>query len=241
MNTDEPTHQSRACEECGKPFDCPGMNVQGHVLYWQKICNTCHPIIVARRQREHEDLARRQREAEWLTICPKEFQQIDHRLLPDPDLFERVQAWSYGPRGMFVAGKTGLAKTRACWALLHREFMAGRSVRVLTPYDLARWPAQVFDDARRADAELERLVRAKIFYLDDPFKSRLTPTVEELLFVALDERASRQLPCIFSSNDSAATLLERLSTDRANAFLRRIRDFCEVVQPNPAGEAHKQP
>jgi DNA replication protein DnaC len=111
--------------------------------------------------------------------------------------------------------------------------MAGHSVFTLSAYNLARWPAQVMNEPTRADATLKRLASIDVLYLDDPFKSRLTPTVEELLFVALDERTSRRRPTLFSFNDSAETLLERLSTDRAKAFLRRIRDFCDVVKPTP--------
>lgn len=231
--TDEPIHQTRPCAECKTPFDTPGAYVCDRFIAWQYFCPSCVPIVAEKQRRERDDLARRQREAKWLTLCPEEFLSVDRRLLPDSDLFDRVQAWTYGPRGLVVAGETGLGKTRACWALLHREFMARHSVCALSAYDLARWPAKVMNEPTRADATLKRLAAVDILYLDDPFKSRLTPTVEELLFVALDERTSRRRPCLFSFNDSAATLLERLSTDRAKAFLRRVRDFCDVVKPTP--------
>ncbi|NBU10906.1 MAG: hypothetical protein EBS84_18110 [Proteobacteria bacterium] len=234
ITADQPIYQTRPCAECKTPFDAPGAFVCERFIAWQHFCTTCLPAVRENQERERADLARRQREGKWLEICPAEFVTIDRRLLPDPSLFDRVQAWSYSPRGMVVAGETGMAKTRSCWALLHREFMAGRSVRALNAYDLARWPAMVMSEPARADALLKRIVSADIFYADDPFKSRLSATVEELLFVALDERTSRKLPCFFSFNDSAATILERLSTDRAKAFLRRIRDFADVVKPTPA-------
>lgn len=232
--TDEPLHQTRPCAECQTPFDAPGAFVCDRFVAWKYFCPACLPAVAEKQRREREDLARRQREAQWLSLCPSEFLAVDHRLLPDSDLFDRVQAWTCGPRGLVVAGETGMGKTRACWSLLHREFMAGHSVCALSAYDLARWPAKVMNEPIRADATLKRLAGAGIVYLDDPFKSRLTPTVEELLFVALDERSSRRRPTIFSFNDSAATLLERLSTDRAKAFLRRVRDFCDVVKPTPS-------
>lgn len=235
MNTndslDETIYQSRPCAECSDPFDAPGAYVLERFIAWRHFCPARLPTVRARQERERADLARRQREAAWLTICPEEFVSVDRRLLPDPDLFARVQAWAYGPRGLVVAGETGMGKTRACWALLQREFLAGHSACALSAFDLARWPAKVMNDSALADATLKRLARMDILCLDDPFKSRLTPTVEELLFVALDERTSRRRPTLFSFNDSAATLLERLSTDRAKAFLRRIRDFCDVVKP----------
>lgn len=231
MNHDEPIHQSRPCAECKTPFDAPGAYVCDRFIAWQYSCPACLPAVAEKQRRECDDLARRQREAQWLTLCPDEFVAVDRRLLPDPDLFDRVQAWSYGPRGLVVAGETGMGKTRACWSLLHREFMAGHSVFALSAYNLARWPAKVMSEPARADATLKQLAATEILYLDDPFKSRLTPTVEELLFVALDERTSRRRPCIFSFNDSGQTILDRLSTDRAITFLRRVRDFCDVVEP----------
>ena len=232
--TDEPIHQTRPCAECQTPFLAPGAFVCDRFIAWQAFCPTCAPIVAEKQRRERLDLARRQRDAVWLTLCPSEFTAVDRRLLPDVDLFDQVQDWTHGPRGLVVAGETGMGKTRACWSLLHREFVAGQSVFALSAYDLARWPAKVMAEPAQADAVLKKIVAAGILYLDDPFKTRLTPTVEELLFVALDERSSRRRPTIFSFNDSAATLLERLSTDRAKAFLRRIRDYCDVVKPLPA-------
>ena len=85
--------------------------------------------------------------------------------------------------------------------------MAGHSVFALSAFDLARWPTKVLNEPMRADATLKRLAVVEILYLDDPFKPRLTPSVEEMLFVALDERTSRRRPTIFSFNDSASTLL----------------------------------
>ena len=231
--TDKPLHQTRPCAECKTPFDAPGAFVCDRFIAWQPFCPACAPIVREKQRHEREDLTRRQREAQWLTVCPSEFLAVDRRLLPHSDLFDRVQDWTYGPRGLAVAGETGTGKTRACWSLLHREFMAERSVCALSAYDLARWPAKVMNEPIRADAALKRIAAVDVLYLDDPFKSRLTPTVEELLFVALDERTSRRRPTLFSFNDSAATLLERLSTDRAKAFLRRVRDFCDVVKPAP--------
>ena len=234
ITPDEPIHQTRLCAECKTPFNAPGAYVCERFIAWRYFCDACQPAVEEKQRREREDLARRQRDAEWLTLCPDEFVTVDRRLLPDPGLFDRVQAWSHGQRGLVVAGETGFGKTRACWALLHREFMAGHSVFALSAFDLARWPAKVMNEPTRADATLKRLAAVETLYLDDPFKSRLTPTVEELLFVALDERTSRRKPCLFSFNDSAATLMKRLSTDRAKAFLRRIRDFCDVVKPAQA-------
>lgn len=241
ITTEEPTHQTRQCAECKTPFNAPGAYVGERFIAWRYFCDACLPAVEEKKRREREDLARRQREAQWLTICPEEFLSVDRRLLPDVDLFDRVQAWRYGQRGLVVAGETGFGKTRACWSLLHTEFMSGHSVCALSAYDLARWPAKVMNEPTRADATLKRIAGVDVLYLDDPFKSRLTPTVEEMLFVALDERTSRRRPTVFSFNDSAATLLERLSTDRAKAFLRRVRDFHDVIKPTPANAHSKAP
>lgn len=234
MTTDEPIYQTRPCAECHTPFDAPGAYVLERFIAWQHFCAACLPAVRAKKEQERADLARRQREAQWLEVCPGEFFTVDRRLLPDPDLFDRVQLWQFGSRGLVLAGETGLGKTRAAYALLYREFMAGRSVQIVTPYTLARWPYLVGNEPKQADTLIRRIVRADIFFADDALKSRLTPTVEELLFTALDERTSRKRPCFFTFNDSGATIMERLSTDRAKAFLRRIRDFTDVVKPSPA-------
>lgn len=229
--TDKPLHQSRPCAECKTPFDAPGEFVCERFIAWRAFCDVCQPAVEEQQRREREALALRQLEGKWINLCPDEFITVDLRLLPDADLFARIQAWTCGPRGLFVTGPPGLGKTRSIWALLHREFMAGRSVYAFSAYDMARWPILLKEDTKRADLMLKRLVTADIAFLDDPFKTRLTETMQELVFVALDERAGKRKPTFFSCNDSATTLLERFKDDRATAFLRRIRDFCEVIQP----------
>jgi hypothetical protein len=231
--TEDPIYHSKACAECGNEFQAPGAMLFDRFVAWRAFCPTCHSIVEEQRKAERLDLERRQREAAWLAICPSEFLSVDRRLLPDKAFFDKVQDWQFQQRGLVVAGETGMAKTRACWHLLRREFCAGRTLLTLSAYDLARWPALVMNESQRADLMMRRIASVDILYMDDPFKSRLTPTVEEMIFVALDERGSRRKPVIFSFNDSSTTLIERLSTDRAKAFLRRIRDYCDVVKPEP--------
>ncbi len=233
-NTDPdlPTeHQARQCAECHTEFSAPGTMLFDRFVAFQAFCPACLPQVRETQERERLDLVRRQREGRWLEVCPEEFIAVDRRLLPDVAMFDRVQLWTYGPRGLVVAGETGMGKSRACWSLLHREFAAGHSVCALSAYDLSRWPSLVLNEPTQADRKAKRMAVADILYLDDPFKSRLSPTVEEMLFATLDERTSRRRPCLFSFNDSYATLVARLTTDRGPAFLRRIRDFCDVVKP----------
>ena len=238
MNTDPqlPTeYEKRACAECGTAFDAPGAYLLGRFVAYNAFCAVCLPKVRETQEKERMDLIRRRLEAQWLEVCPDEFITVDRRLLPDAAMFDRVMGWSFGARGLVAAGKSGTGKSRSCWALLHREFVAGRSIFALSAYDLSRWPSLVLNEPREADAKAKRMVTTDILYLDDPFKSRLSPTVEETLFATLDERTSRRRPTVFSFNDNFKTLVGRLTTDRGPAFLRRIRDFCEVVKPTSTG------
>lgn len=59
-------------------------------------CPACAPIVREKQRRVREDLDRRLLDAQWLTLCPSEFLAVDHRLLPDSNLFDRVQIGAAG-------------------------------------------------------------------------------------------------------------------------------------------------
>jgi len=221
--------QPRRCIACAAEFDAPGADVAGLFVAFRHHCPTCYPAAEVERLKRFDESERRTRAARWAAVCPPEFATVDRAMLPRPDLFDSVQGWNYGPRGLVVAGNTGLGKTRSCWQVIKREVMAGRSFFCLSSYDLSNWAYSLCHEPLAHHAIVRHVVSANILYLDDPFKARLTPTVEESLFVTLDERTARRKPTLFSFNDSGATMMARMTSDRGPAFLRRIKDFCDVI------------
>lgn len=223
----EPPEVDCTCQRCGRPFKSryPGSSLA---------CGPCQEEL-ARQSAEKERLegitARRN---EWRTICPAEFIESDPGKLPFPNLHERVLRWHYGRRGLILHGPTGGGKSRAAFSLCKREFMSGRTVMVINPRYAIEIPTLFLKG--NSETEIRRACEVSLLLLDDCFKSRLSPTVEEFLFAVIDERTSQGRPIVATLNDTGDSLLSRLSPDRGEPMLRRLRENCAPItfeKPNP--------
>ena len=215
----------KTCARCGQAFTVPGVFLAKLVLN----CPACYDT----HQREEAARAaaelRAARRATWETICPPEFRATDPAKLPQPELYRRVMAWSFGPRGLILLGPTGAGKSRCAWALLEREHMAGRRVGVLNHMIALEYQRQFGGPMGSVARWAEPFLRVDLLLLDDVFKARLSDGLEQLLFTITATRCEKQLPIILTTNDTSASLSQRLSADRAEPLLRRLREHCEVV------------
>jgi hypothetical protein len=66
------------------------------------------------------DLERRRLERQWDRLCPPLYRNTIPEQLPNPEKFEEVQKWKYGPTGLLLLGPTRCGKTRAVWTRLRR-------------------------------------------------------------------------------------------------------------------------
>lgn len=169
----------------------------------------------------------------WKLLCPPEFNKeisfstCGLHLKPK---YEQIIRWKYGPKGLIAFGGTGRCKTRFMFRLVRREHFAGRKVvyvrhpefrekvsrlSFMSQMDLFRYMA----DFRAAD----------IVFFDDLGKGRITDASEEALESMIDERTRNEKPIFFTSNEGQDSLAARLSQDRGMPMIRRILDFCEIV------------
>ena len=214
---------SQPCAACGEAFELPNAWLAARV----KFCCAC----AEQRARAARDASARQwaeeRAADWRHVCPAAFQATDPARLPRPEFLSRVLEWRYGARGLLLHGRTGLGKSHCAWSLAKREFMAGREVLALTCGVAEDFQAAV----ARFDAErwVRRHSRVKLLLLDDVFKARLTDALEHAIYTIIATRCDQELPMIVTTNDTGKTLKARLSVDRAEPLLRRLREHCEAV------------
>lgn len=215
-----PEPQQATCVGCRNPF-----------LRSYPIVRYCEPCRLTRERldaKAREERAIAQRLVLWEeSICPKQYQQTELSKLPRLDLYDRVQAWSYGERGLILHGSTGLGKSRAAWALCRREFIAGRTLRVISPAVMLRIPG--WCGSGDMDAKFRQYSAADLVLMDDAFKSRLSPSAEEFVCALVEERTSRGRPLILTLNDTGERLIERMSEDRGAPLLRRLREFCDAI------------
>ncbi|HWQ93382.1 MAG TPA: hypothetical protein VN673_17055 [Clostridia bacterium] len=228
-----PTSQRvKTCRECGKRFELPEI-IPATVAQYVSVCPECSESAAAIEQdriiRESVSI----RLERWKQICPRAFLDTVRDKLPYPQMAWAATAWEYGPQGLLLHGKTGAGKSRVAWLVLKREWEAGRSLAHLNSSVGLTYAARYSADAQEVERWMQRLIRADLLLLDDIFKARLTDSLEAAIFTVILERTEAQRPILVTLNDTGETLLARLSPDRGEPLVRRLRESCRSIAAHP--------
>jgi DNA replication protein DnaC len=219
--------KSTTCKECGRGFDYEPIANLTFELH-PTICSGCDESNKAKAETEVEDLRRRN----WKTICPPLYQSTDmsHPSMPSASKLAQVLNWQVGPKGLMIHGQTRRCKTRVAWLLIQRLVLEGTYVHAITSRDFARGSAQFNHEGSEAlEAWLELMIGARVLFIDDLGKEKLTERVEVDLFDVIESRAANHRPIIYTSNFVGETLLAKMTPDRGPAILGRIREFCTAI------------
>lgn len=208
--------QDFVCQLCLKPFPD---SERCSDTRWASLCKPC--AAHARKIVKDEEDSR------WTSVCPELYRQTEVSKL-NPAKLARVMAWSYGPRGLLLHGKTGLGKTRMMFLLLHR-LIVGENRRAMVFLGNSFSHSAQSAAMENIEAWADRLNRVEVLFLDDLAKAKMTDHVEAQLFGVLEMRAAHCLPTLITTNAVGDTLEKRLSEDRGAPLVRRLRDFCEAI------------
>lgn len=191
------------------------------------VCNPCADKRISARA---EGVAKSRKQL-WDQLCPKAYQKTEPHRLPSPTKLERILRWKFGgERGLLLAGPSGRGKTRCAWKLLQREFFAGRSVSCIDSTFGLRYMQKVATSGAVAFEWLDHQMRVDILFMDDTLKVKLDNSGSETaLFAVIEERMANQKPIILTTNDTVESLAQRMSSDRAEATIRRLRECCEII------------
>ncbi|HEV2320689.1 MAG TPA: hypothetical protein VGV18_13110 [Verrucomicrobiae bacterium] len=220
---------TRTCKNqpCGARFEVPGDDPL--LERFVRFCPECS-------RKEHEavrlaeqDRMKRERESKWNAICPPGYRDTEIGKLPDAAKAAEVLAWNYGPTGLLLHGATRRGKSRCAWLLARKMFDQGKSVRALDALAGFEY-ATAFASAAGAHAWINDYCRCGLLFFDDVFKARLTDSFEAAVFAIAEYRQSHKLPVLASLNDTGETLMARMSADRGDALVARLREMCRVIQ-----------
>lgn len=190
----------KQCQECGKEFDAPTIELCGHHCCFEKFCPTCKPI---REEQERDVAAIRQERArldEFERICPPLYRDTDPLKLPcNPEVTKLVLGWVYGPKGLVLYGATGRGKTRLAYMLVRRLVLDGRSVSAFDPLSFAHRVGETFGEYQ-GERFIRDQQRVDVLMLDDLGKAKLTERAEAELFGLVEHRIANLKPLIVTSN-----------------------------------------
>jgi len=182
-----------------------------------------------------EEARRREREKAhrkaWEDLCPAEYRNTNYERLPNPEKFEQVQKWQYGPVGLLVVGPTRRGKTRAVWKLLERlHFDEHRNIIAFSPMDLKLAVANAWRDSETTEDWISTLRHASVLFLDDLDTIKFTEAVEETIYDIFEFRPMHAKPVIATLNQSGRQLAARMNTNgRGAKIVERMREYCEVI------------
>ena len=167
------------------------------------------------------------KDARWAAHCPPLYRATDPARL-DAARLKRVLAWQYGPRGLILTGPGGTGKTRCALLLVKRLVLdEGREACVFLGNQFAQACQTAWMD--NGPAWSQRLNTVEVLFLDDLAKSKFTERVEAELFGIVEMRMANLLPTIITTNTVGGTLKSKLSADRGEPLIRRLRECCQCI------------
>lgn len=223
------------CERCKNPFEYNvGSNYydkQRAVRWKRPFCPSCQISVdeenELRLQTEAQQREIERRATYWNTLCPALYRESDRSRLPAA-LVRAAEGWQYGAHGLGFIGETGIGKTRCMFLLLHRLIHGdGKRVRYVP---MAEFSMKIAKLGFEAETYVHELCGADVLLLDDLGKGKLTDAVQGHLFHITENRTANLRPILFTSNAGTAQLASMLSEDRAAPLLRRLGEFCEIIQ-----------
>lgn len=168
---------------------------------------------------------------------PKVYRDTKIDLIPCPRMRQVALSWdSWKDRSLLLHGTTRLGKTRAAWEVIRRWWKVNYArYEYITMRMLEAEIEQSFE-RRNHGKMIERLVRARLVFIDDLGKERLTNRMATDLFAIIDERSANKRPTIITTNYNSAALKEKFDprdVETAEAVIGRFKDYYDAFGAKP--------
>jgi DNA replication protein DnaC len=221
------------CAKCRTEFRSQTLVLFGVEIFRERqaLCNRCADAVNAQHEQEQARTRRTELQRQWERICPSSYRDTDPAKLPCKRRMDEILAWRYGRDGLLAHGKTGLGKTRCLYLLLQRlHFEEHRRIKTINGPDFAsKCSRYSWEDQAKSDSFIEELCRVELLMIDDLDKARFSDRPETGLWQVIENRVSNEKPILTSLNVTGDELAAMFSEHRGLALVRRLRDFCRVV------------
>jgi DNA replication protein DnaC len=232
MNAERRTERTASCAEVlGDVVSFPSGDINQSRI--QDDAAIVRGLVAASRGRHCADFFDR--------MCPRLYRESDwaHRdLAANLDNIERILAWSFGPRGLFVSGPARSGKTRAVWGLLKRLLLVeSRRVTFLKGQEFAaRIVEELSFGKDEARTWVESIADVEVLTLDDLGQQGVAASADDRvlswLLWLVDYRLSEGLPIIVTSNMPGHVIAG--SGDRGrlrhDPLVGRVLESCDVIK-----------
>jgi DNA replication protein DnaC len=222
------------CHDCRAPFVRTVVQFDG-LVFGNVRCAACIEKWneTTRKMKSAERAA--EQDAAWSRVCPAAYRDTDesHPGL-NPLALEAVRRYEpRAARGLGLIGSTGQGKTRCAFLALRRAHTAGLRVNSVSHNRFSRLAMDAFsgttEERGNARAALDFLKRADVLLLDDLGKAPSTERADAELEELIEARTSNNKPLLWTANGSGEWLIARLGADRGEPAIRRLAEFCEIV------------
>lgn len=231
------TTKPQLCATCGQQFQAvfttyPGLGE----CFAQLHCLACQETMRLKNEEAERSREAEARRKQWAELCPPEFSSIEeggetdpNRLRLEQPKFSEALSWRFGKTGLLLIGPSGTCKTRVAWRIVRREFEAGRKVMAMKAHGFGIECVERRTGKGGFLGWYQSLVRVPLLFIDDLGKGKFTDDVESHFFGLIDERTEHGRPLIITSNSTGNALKARMSEDRGEPIIRRLREYCQTV------------
>lgn len=222
--------RTRKCAICGAEIEYRVMRYKKVELgHGPNICRECERANALELQRVTMADNKQARADRWFTLCPPLYQESDESRFPQ-QAWDIIKRWEVNPQGLLVHGVSGTCKTRMVWVLLKRLYHQGASFKAFQTGKFGlEYGAKKLQSLTGAIKWLEYLGLVDVLFIDDIGKAKFTETLEEGLSIVVENRVANLRPIIITMNLTGQGLKAKLDADRGEPLVRRLREFCEMV------------
>ncbi len=228
-------HVKATCKMCAGEY----IALEYETLKRQRIATTtgmcflCSDIEADKFKAIQAERLRQIRIERFGTFCPLLYLNCRQDRLPRPDFYQKVVKPLKNGVGQLIIGPSRSGKTFCAYALLRLLYVElARSCFATSEVEFS-YELSTFGKSAAALNFINRCCGVDFLLIDDLGKSVMTERVASTLYHVIEKRANSKKPLIVTMQTDTRNFMEKLAAkagkDTSEAILKRLSEFCEVI------------